>query len=311
MVSINTALSDRVLEWVIQAVHPEAAILSIQQLQGGVSSLVHGISLSVHGDRRAVVLRQFHNEEWVREEPDLALREAESLRRSAQADGVQTPKLIAFDQAGEQCGTPALLMSRLEGAVELEPKNKSQWLQGLAEALVGIHAVDASDFAWNFKPYSDAAKLDTTSWSKFPDKWRQAADIVLSSRPEAKMRFIHRDYHPTNILWNGDHVSGVVDWVNGCLGPAGVDVGHCRVNLAQVHDVAAADAFLTYYRDYAGDSFTYDPYWDLVTLIDYAFWPPDVYEGWTALGVTGLSKPIIEERLDSYLISLLDRVSSH
>ncbi|WP_079912376.1 phosphotransferase family protein [Paenibacillus sp. 32352] len=309
MGSIDAELSERVLSWVIRAVHPEATILSVQQLHGGVSSLVHEISLAVRGEVSSVVLRQFHDAEWVREEPDLAVREAESLRRAVQSVGVQTPRLIAFDATGDQCGMPALMMTRLEGSVVLEPREPNRWLQGMAEVLAGIHASDASGFGWTFKPYTNAAKMDASSWSRNPDKWRMAAEIVQASRPEAVTRFIHRDYHPTNILWSGDKVSGVVDWVNGCLGPAGIDVGHCRVNLAQLHGVGAADAFLEYYRNRTGDSFQYDPYWDLVTLIDYAFWPPDVYEGWTALGMTGLTKQIIIERLDSYLISVLDRVS--
>ncbi|WP_282940180.1 aminoglycoside phosphotransferase family protein [Paenibacillus sp. RC67] len=309
MFSIDTTISDHVLKWVIEAVHPEATIVSIQQLQGGISSLVHGISLSIHGEVRSVVLRQFNNAEWVQEQPDLALREAESLLRAAQVLGVQTPKLIAFDQTGSQCGTPALLMTRLEGSVVLEPKNKSHWIKGMAEALVRIHQVDASHFPWTFAPYCDAAKLNTSSWSKIPDKWQVAADMVKSSLPSAAARFIHRDYHPTNILWNGEEVSGIVDWVNGCVGPAGIDVGHCRVNLAQLYDVSTADDFLSCYQDHAGASFSYDPYWDLVTLIDFAYWPPEVYGGWTALGMTGLTEQIIIERLDSYLVSLLNRVS--
>jgi aminoglycoside phosphotransferase (APT) family kinase protein len=255
------------------------------------------------------VLRQFDNAEWVRDEPDLAIREAESLRRASLAARLQTPTIVAFDEDGSQCGTPAVLMTRLEGKVVLEPPNTARWLTGMAQALVRIHAVDPNDFPWTFTPYSDASSLDTSAWSKFPDKWRDSADIVMGPRPLVTMRFIHRDYHPTNILWNGGEVSGVVDWVNGCIGPAGIDVGHCRVNLALIHDVKTADDFLTYYLSHAGESFTYDPYWDLVTLIDFAYWQPEVYGGWTALGMTGLTKDIMIERLDCYLLSLLNRVS--
>jgi aminoglycoside phosphotransferase (APT) family kinase protein len=255
------------------------------------------------------VLRQFDNAEWVRDEPDLAFHEAESLRRASRAVGVQTPKIVAFDETGSKCGIPAVLMTRLEGEVVLEPPETAQWLNGMAQALTRIHAVDANDYPWTFVPYSDASTLDTSSWSKVQGKWQAAVDIVMGSRPLFTKRFIHRDYHPANVLWTGGEVSGLVDWVNGCIGPAGIDVGHCRVNLAQLHDVRTSDDFLTSYRNHAGKSFTYDPYWDLVTLIDFAFWPPEVYGGWTALGMTGLTKEMMIERLDCYLISLLNRVS--
>ncbi|AFC30235.1 hypothetical protein PM3016_3392 [Paenibacillus mucilaginosus 3016] len=301
-------LPDQVLAWVVQAVHPKAAAAAIEQLQGGVSSLVHRITLRVHGEETDVVLRLFHDEEWVSDQPDLAVREAESLRHASRCAGVQTPKILAIDKTGAHCGVPAVLMSRLPGRVVLQPPDPKRWVEAMAEAISRIHEVEAGDFPWSFSPYCDASKLDTSSWSKVPDQWKEAARIVTGPRPTPAVRFIHRDYHPANVLWTGEEVSGIVDWVNGCTGPAGIDVGHCRVNLALLHDAGTADAFLSSYQEHAGDSFVYDPYWDLVTLIDFAFWPPEVYRGWTDLGMTGLTDEMMGERLDLYLLSVLKRV---
>lgn len=309
MQSTDQTLSDRALRWVIDAVHPEAEVLSAQRLKGGISSPVHAVSLRVNGEDRHVVLRQIDNEEWLREQPDLVAREAESLRRASRAVGVQIPAVVAFDERGSRCGMPALLMTRLEGKVVLEPEDRSGWLDGMAQTLTRIHEVETDDFPWTFVPYCNASSLDTSSWSKVSEKWQIAAGIVTDTRPSYITRFIHRDFHPANVLWSEGAVSGAVDWVNGCTGPAGVDVGHCRVNLALLYDVRTADEFLSSYKQHAGDSFTYDPYWDLVTLIDFAYWPPEVYGGWTALGVTGLTTEMMIERLDAYLLSLLDRVS--
>nr|AIA18022.1 Phosphotransferase enzyme family [uncultured bacterium] len=125
--------------------------------------------------------------------------------------------------------------------------------------------------------------------------------------PETALRFIHRDYHPVNVLWQEGKVSGVVDWANACRGPAGVDLGHCRVELAQLYDVATADAFLEKYQRLAGAEFSYQPYWDILALFDILFGPPQVYPGWPAFGFTGLTEQILMERLDLYLLSLLER----
>jgi aminoglycoside phosphotransferase (APT) family kinase protein len=56
--------------------------------------------------------------------------------------------------------------------------------------------------------------------------------------------FTHRDFHPGNVLWSRGRVTGVVDWPTASVGPAVVDVGHCRTNLVQlgldvVDDLAA------------------------------------------------------------------------
>ncbi|GGG54814.1 phosphotransferase family protein [Paenibacillus radicis (ex Gao et al. 2016)] len=302
-------LSDQALRWVVNAVNPHANVLAVKKLYGGVSSPVHSLTLSINGQEQHFVLRQIDNKGWLQEQPDLTFREAESLRRASLISGVATPEVIAFDKTGSSCGMPALLMTRLDGEVVLEPANPLHWVDGLAETLAKLHSSDLAEFPWTFAPYSDASKLDTSLWSKHPEEWREAARIILGPPPVTSMQFIHRDYHPANVLWTEGKVSGVVDWVNGCLGPAGIDVGHCRANLAQLYDVQTADDFLSAYQAYRGDSFTYDPYWDLVTLTDFDDGTaPEVYEGWTALGMKGLTPQLIAERLDSYLISLLDRV---
>lgn len=303
-------LTDRVLKWAIDAVHPAATVLAVEPLPGGTSSLIHRVTLMVDGERKPFVLRQFNNAEWLHSEPDLARHEAACLERASRISGVRTPDMIAFDETGERCGTPAVWMTHLEGQVVLQPPDMSGWLDGMAQALVRIHAGDSSDlndFPWTYYSYCNAAILDTSTWSRHPDKWRLAAEFVQNDQPAYTKRFIHRDYHPANVLWSGDEVSGVVDWVNGCVGPAGIDVGHCRVNLAQLYGVEAADEFMRRYCKYAGDSFVYDRYWDLLSLLDVVCEPPDVYPGWTALGVNWLSRQMVTERLDAYLTSLLDQ----
>jgi aminoglycoside phosphotransferase (APT) family kinase protein len=313
---LEIKIPDSILQWVIEAVDcggTQVDVVSAERLKGGISSAVHSVSLRVNGKSRDVVLRQFDNAQWVTNEPDIAFREAESLRVASHIAGVRTPDLIAVDRDGSRCGKPTVLMSRLDGNVILEPADRSRWLEGLAQALARIHRSElgimgaGSIFPWTFAPYCDAATHDASSWSSIPERWKEAVEVVTSSQPMVDLRFIHRDFHPANVLWSNDEVSGVVDWVNGCMGPAGIDVGHCRVNLSQLYDVETADEFLSLYMKHAGSSFQYNPYWDIVTLIDYSCEPPGVYQGWVDLGVSGLTDQLMAKRLDDYLIRLLER----
>lgn len=90
-----------------------------------------------------------------------------------------------------------------------------------------------------------------------------------------------------------------------CLsGPIGIDVGHCRLNLALLYDVHIADQFLVAYQQYAQESFIYDVYWDIISVIDFLFGPPTVYPGWEAFGVTGLTNRMMEQRMDAYVYHL-------
>ncbi len=299
-------LEERVKNWVLSSYKGDGKIIAVDPLQGGVSSRVYRISLLI-GDRiEDVVLRQVDDEEWLDEEPDLAYHEAESLRKAAEVQ-LLTPKLIAYDKNGDDCSHPTILMTKLEGSVILIPDDMDHWINGLAQSLIQIHKVEADDFPWSYFTYKDLDTLETPAWSRYPDLWNTAFKIVKGPRPKGKDCFIHRDFHPANVLWSGNSISGVVDWVNACHGPEGIDLGHCRVDLALLHGVPVADAFLKAYICNADTSFRYDPYWDLLSVIDILFGPPEVYPGWTALGVTGLSNQMMQERLDTYLLSLLKR----
>jgi hypothetical protein len=119
---------------------------------------------------------------------------------------------------------------------------------------------------------------------------------------------VHRDYHPSNVLWHNGFVTGIIDWVNGCRGPAGIDVAWCRHNLANLHDVAAADEFLTAYITAAGPEFQYDPYWDLMSVVELLPGPPSMYEGWRAGGVPSISNAVMRERVDDYVKSVVARL---
>jgi aminoglycoside phosphotransferase (APT) family kinase protein len=112
--------------------------------------------------------------------------------------------------------------------------------------------------------------------------------------------FIHRDYHPTNVLWHKGAVSGVVDWINACRGPAGVDVAHCRTDLAQMCGPAAADQFLDAYREVA-HGFAYNPYWDLDSILDVCLPQPSFYGPWREFGLGIIAPEVLRHRVDAHL----------
>ncbi len=299
--------SPEALRWVAETVGAGAQIEAVSPLAGATSSAMHGIEVSYRGRRVGVALRQFVSAEWLEVEPDLALHEASSLNKAAQG-GVPTPELLAYDEKGERCGVPATLMTRLPGTVELKPADLDKWLHQLAEALVRLHVIEAGDFSWSYYPYSDIGSLSPPGWSSFPQLWERAIGIVSAPRPPTRELFIHRDYHPNNVLWQGGLVSGVVDWVNACRGPVGIDVAWCRQNLAQLYDVAAADKFLNAYRKLAGNGFEYHPFWDLIAIIELLPGPPDMYKGWLAFGIKHPGKEKVRQRADDYLASLIARL---
>ncbi|RKQ33241.1 aminoglycoside phosphotransferase family protein [Oceanobacillus halophilus] len=300
-------LTNQLQNWIINQIDPKASITLTKHLKGSTSSTLHLIKLKLEGEQREVVLRQFDNQEWLKEEPDLALHEAQSLSKATRVN-VPTPSILAYDEKGEVCGGPLVLMSKVEGNVVLDDSYNQEWINGLAGTLAEIHKLNKCDFPWDYYPYKESTMAEVPTWSREPAAWQMAVCILNGSRPNYRECFIHRDYHPTNVLWKDGKVSGVVDWVNACLGPAGIDVAHCRVNLAMLYGASAADAFLTAYQNNAGELFEYNPYWDIASLNDILEGPPEVYPGWEAFGFTGLTTGMMKERLDQYLLSILDKV---
>lgn len=294
--------------WVARAVGPGATLLEVSALVGATSSAVYGVEAAGRHGPISLVLRLFTDRAWLEEEPDLARHEAWGLTSAAQA-GAVVPELVAFDETGDEAGCPAVLMTRLPGSVELLPQGRREserWLRGMAEALVPVHRLDVADAPWEYRPYADLSQLASPSWSSVPELWEQAVGIVRDTPPPGRACFIHRDYHPNNVLWLDRKVSGIVDWPNCCRGNAGIDVAWNRQNLAQLHGVATADEFLTAYEA-ADPGFMYHPYWDLSAAIEFLAAPPEVYPGWPAHGVLHLTIPLVRGRIDAYLASIFAR----
>ncbi len=300
----ETLLSPDIQHWLTDAVGTGAAIDSARVLTGGVTASLYAVDVRQGGWLLHLVLRLFTNAEWLAEEPDLAVHEAAALRKIVGLS-IPVPELVAVDAQGTRCGVPALLMTCLPGAVNLKPDDLDGWLRGLAGALVPIHAIDSGDFCWDHFSYNDLSDLQVPVWTRMPELWTRAIAIVQGTAPESPLHFIHRDYHPTNILWQNGHVSGVVDWVNACRGAAGIDVGHCRLNLVCLYGVDAADRFLQAYQAQGGAA--QHPYWDLLTLVD---WLPEpgVYSPWLELGMTHLTDALVRQRLDDYVVRILAKV---
>jgi aminoglycoside phosphotransferase (APT) family kinase protein len=277
----------------------DVTVKSLRRIYGGASSLIY----NVETEKGPVILRQFDNEEWLREEPDLVLHESASLHIASRCV-LPTPLLLAADEMGGKCGMPSVLMTKVDGIVVLEPKDFHAWTDGLAKTLSEIHRIEATEFPWKYAPYMNRENIEIPEWTRKPDVWKSALDRLHGAEPKYRETFIHRDFHPANVLWKEGKVSGIVDWPNACMGPAGIDIGHCRVNLALLHGVEIADLFLEAYRRHATE-FDYDPYFDIVSIFDSLDGPVTVYKGWTDLGVKALTDQMMETRMDAFMESVV------
>lgn len=210
---------------------------------------MHAVDVHVGGDVRRLVLRHMDRPPWSRHAPELIGREAEVLELLAPTD-VPAPRLVAFD-------APRLLMTRLPGELRLADPP----LTALARTLVAIHRVDAHP-----RTYQSWVRIqEPPAWGE-QALWRWALDVLAGPVPAYDGCFLHRDYHHGNVLFGGEAVSGVVDWVETSWGPADLDVAHCCTYLALRVGLEAVDAFRAAYRR-AGGVLGGDVYWPLLDAV--------------------------------------------
>ena len=306
MTAIPRRLPDQAREWVARAIGDGAHVVSTRRLRGGGgSSDVRALVIEdQRGRRKRLVLRRYIKAEWLAVEPDLAAREARVLQYLAAIEGVPVPGVVAVDEDGSEAGAPSVLVTLVPGRLDLAPRD-DRWFERLAALLPPLHAAPVPESLQPYRPYFHPERLEVPEWTHRSDAWGRALAIVrerASGDPSDSPRFVHRDFHPGNVLWSRGRVTGVVDWTNASAGPPAVDVAHCRTNLVIMHGLPAAERFREAHEGLT--SAKHDPYYDLSDVFDMA--PFDhVHDVWRLAGVPDLET--VRARVDEYVV----RLASH
>ena len=288
---------ERLIGWIERSLGRGARVERIERALGATSSSVFFVDAARGGTRTELVARLFTIKEWLAEEPDLAVHEAQALE-AARGAGLHCPRLLAYAEDSTACGAPAVLMSREAGSVELPSVRDGLRLSAMASRLAEIHASSAS-IPWSYVSWTRRERLSVPVWTRQPTLWRRALEVrSLGPKPYVPV-FIHRDFHPVNLLWLDGRISAVVDWVNACLGPRGADVAHCMGNLALMFGASAADAFLDAYRAGA-PGYDHDPYWNIDWILG-TLPEPEYYRPWVEFGLPPLSQQVLKDRLEEHL----------
>jgi len=264
----------------------------ITPLAGATSAQLFRIRLQ-GGD---VVARRFLPERWDTSVSALSEREYTILGALASST-LPAPHPIALLPGN------GLVMSFVPGRVWLPDSPDAVWLDEMALLLSRIHSSGIS-VPYRYDSWNDARGAPV------PDCWRDAAlwtaaQRVVAADPDAPVVLLHRDYRPVNLLWEAERISGVVDWINACMGPRGVDVAHCRLNLALMYGMDEACAFLEAYQRHV-PGYEHNPFWDVDDALSA---PLDAlsYAPWSAFGLTGLTSEVLQHRLEAFVAAAVSR----
>ncbi|MCT4779140.1 MULTISPECIES: phosphotransferase family protein [Exiguobacterium] len=264
---------------------------TVAPLKGSTSSSVFRAGGSV--------FRIHTNTRWLKQEPDLVAHEVFAL----QATGALGPDVENYQLTWEDGLPPWIQMTYLPGTVRLEPLD-AEYLRGLAKTLIAVHQLPIPKTHYRYAPYT--TERTVPSWAVRKDVWQRA----VSEQPaeSQQIRFIHRDFHPVNVLYDSVEQYNVVDWINACVGPIEADVAHCRLNLALLESIEIADQFLAEYIKLSG--FSYDRKWDLTAVFDIGPEHLDVYPGWKAYGKANISQANVRERMENIVLKVYENNES-
>ncbi|MEU6591209.1 phosphotransferase [Streptomyces sp. NPDC046881] len=305
----------RTRSWVERGLRPGERIRGVVELRGGWTSRMRRLDVEGDGEGYSLVLRSFVKPFYVRHAPGLLTREADILRLLADT-GVPAARLHAVDAAAEHCDHPSLLMSLLPGTLRLTGEDLERTTALLAEQLVTIHTLPVPEDARprTYEAWTGPDRVRLPGRPGRPDVWRRAVDVIRRPPPAHRPCFLHRDFHPGNVLFSGTGaglaVTGVVDWVETSWGPADLDVAHCSTALALLHGVRAGMRLADHYLA-AGGTLSETPadhlYWRVLDALAFAPDAEKVAEPWRQLGRTDLTAAVLTERLEDYLQALLGR----
>lgn len=260
----RTTVPAPVQAWIAGALGSE--VVNARRLPGASSTAVHLLALA---GGRHVVLRRYVWPGLLDAEPDAPTREVDALQ-FARAAGLPTPELLAADTAGAAIGdgVPTVVMARLGGRAVAVPD-----LGRLAEVCTMVHSVEPVRFPRTYFPWYADTTTAPPLLARRRILWEAALTVWHTEMPDYRPCFIHRDFHPGNILWVRGRCSAIVDWSNACRGPAGCDIALCREKLMWLGGDNAADSFQAEYERITATS--HHPYWEIASALDHG------PSGWT------------------------------
>lgn len=280
----------------------ERRIHDSRALRGGWTSTVLRLTSS---DGERAVLRLMTKEPWRTHAAALLRRESET-QRDLSRTAVPAPETLALDLDGSRAGAPAHLMTFLPGSLELTRTTETV-LSAVARLLVDIHAHDpGARRPRAYQSWAPPEKRVVPAWAGSPALWRHAFETLEDRPPAFDGTFLHRDFHLGNILWEGDRVSGVVDWVETSWGPVALDVAHAMTYVAMLHGLGAAARFGSLYDELApGRPQTSGrKYWQILDIVGYLPDPSKVTRPWRELGIE-ITDELARRRLEEHLAAVL------
>lgn len=214
-----------------------------------------------------------------------------------EALGDRVPRLVAHAVHGAE--PPLIVTTRVRGAhppAWLAPEVIAQQMAGV---LADIHRLPG-----------DGLRPTPAGPPAGPHPVAVAARRELPALLTEERVLTHYDFWCGNALWDGDVLTGVVDWSGARHGPRGLDVAWCRQDLVLLGSARAADLFLHEYERAAGRHLPEIRAWDTYAAAQAVACVEDWAPNYHGIDRPDITRATLRRRLDAWVRRLLRDSSS-
>jgi aminoglycoside phosphotransferase (APT) family kinase protein len=266
-------INQQLIEQLLTALHQQGKVVNIQPLTGGISASMTLIDVELlSGKVNRYIVRQLSAE-------TLALRpnavEMEyGLLQVLKTHGLPVSCPIYLDVQGEIFETPTLVMDYLSGDMDFSAHSQPNRGSEIAKVLARIHTLDLKEIDHIAVPHLEKSFLGLCGEDpKIPDEELNETLIWNQLKRYWPPRFqnppvlLHGDIWSGNILWQGNEISGIIDWEDAWIGDPLLDIAGARSDLAYTFGMEMADQLTKTYLDMRKIDAHDLPLWDLVAVL--------------------------------------------
>ena len=221
---------------------PHVKYKSSRILEGGVSSEVFLIAVESKKGEEKIVLRTEGGPP-----AENSIKTEYLLLEKLHQTKVPCAKPIHLDHSKEILDKDFMLMTYLEGTIEIPKIKNFGFLNKMVGILKNIHNVDTKilpTLPCRFDPTYDLFEfLPNARINKELKAILKGYDTSYSGKPV----LLHGDFWPGNILWIKDEISGVLDWEYAAIGDPVSDLAVASLELKYDYGKRGVDRFLDLY----------------------------------------------------------------
>jgi Ser/Thr protein kinase RdoA (MazF antagonist) len=230
--------------------------------------------------------------------------------RTAERHGIAAPRLVAADLHAAATGHLAMLQTVLPGSSRIPRHASPSRLRAIGRAAAQIHAIPLEPspaLPARSRSIGDVNFAALTVPGPSAALFAVARDHLAGARPPGGTAsvFVHGDLWQGNMIFDGDRQIGTVDWDYAGAGPAGIDIGSLRCDIAVMYGLPAADQVLAGWQEWHGAPAAGTSWWDLIAVTcsppDLRLWLPNFH----SQGRRDLDLATVTSRRDAFLAAAL------